>query len=318
MSKGANILTSDDLLQVFTQYMKMTDEQVKTFEQIMKEKEEAEERRKEKEEAEERRKEKEEAEERRKEKEEAEERMKEFEDQIKANYERMQQADELAKTFQAWLRKVEEKLEKEEEQRETDIQDAKEVITKLEATLKEHQGKIANLERCSHERELEQRLSNKATRRSLESLSDDINAATNFLATEDEATLDQIKCRNLLERGQKWAAGILQLSDDTYLASVRFREELGPSFVLEDRRRQLIELLEEKKDNVPEAANLLDGDKPVLTLLAEHLPQIRIEGNVIAHGNAKRSWYEGSVSRATGPDKVGLTHLLTLVCGPKA
>ena len=106
------------------------------------------------------------------------------------------------------------------------------------------------------------------------------------------------------------------MSDDTFLASVRFREELGPSFVLEDRRKRFVDLLEEKRANVPEAAKLLDGDTSVLKLLAEHLPQIRIEGNVIAHGNAKRSWYEGSVSRATG--KVGLIHLLTLLCGPKA
>ncbi|KAF9481295.1 hypothetical protein BDN70DRAFT_991980 [Pholiota conissans] len=195
-----------------------------------------------------------------------------------------EEADARAKKADERAKKADERAKKAEERRKKDA-----------ATLKEQEDKIATLERQGRERKLEQKRIDEATRRYIEDLADGLNATTDFLATGDEATLDRIKRRNLLDRAQKWVAGILQLSDDIYLASVRFREELGPSFVLEDCRKRLVGLLEEKRDNVPEVAKLLDGDKSVLTLLAEHLPQIRIEGNAIGHGNAKRSWYEGSV-----------------------
>lgn len=130
---------------------------------------------------------------------------------------------------------------------------------------------------------------------------------------QDEAGLDRIKRRNLLDRAQSSLASDLGLVNEEYFHSLSFREALGPSPILEERRQRLSEILNERKDEISSQAALLLTKPAALNLLAERFPKVRLDGDQVAHGHRQRSWYEGSVSRSVGTDKVALMSLLDFV-----
>ena len=130
---------------------------------------------------------------------------------------------------------------------------------------------------------------------------------------QDEAGLDRIKRRNLLDRAQASLAVSLGLSDESYSASIQFRETLNSSSSLQERQQRLLEMLTEKKDNLPSQAVLLITKPEALNLLAERSPRVRLDGDRVAHGYRERSWYEGAVSRSVGKDRIALTSLLDYV-----
>jgi hypothetical protein len=130
---------------------------------------------------------------------------------------------------------------------------------------------------------------------------------------QDEAGLDRIKRRNLLDRAQASLAVSLGLSNESYFASIQFRETLNPASSLEERQQRLLEMLNEKKDDLPSQAALLITKPEALNLLAEQSPRVRLDGDRVAHGYRERSWYEGAVFRSVGKDKIALTSLLDYV-----
>jgi len=94
---------------------------------------------------------------------------------------------------------------------------------------------------------------------------------------------------------------------------MHFREALGPSSSPKERQQRLSEILMEKKDEIPTAAALLMTKPAALNLLAERFAKVRLDGDQVAHGYRQWSWYEGSVTRSVGTDKVALTGLLDFV-----
>jgi hypothetical protein len=130
---------------------------------------------------------------------------------------------------------------------------------------------------------------------------------------QDEAGLDRIKRRNLLDRAQASLAVSLGLSNESYFASIQFRETLNPASSLEERQQRLLEMLNEKKDDLPSQAALLITKPEALNLLAEQSPRVRLDGDRVAHGYRERSWYEGAVFCSVGKDKIALTSLLDYV-----
>jgi len=72
--------------------------------------------------------------------------------------------------------------EKFEAQRKNDQADAKEQIRKIELGIKDLEYNIKRLEQCASERALERKQKDEATQRYIESLADDIEATTDFLA----------------------------------------------------------------------------------------------------------------------------------------
>ncbi|KAF8907883.1 hypothetical protein CPB84DRAFT_1843732 [Gymnopilus junonius] len=211
--------------------------------------------------------------------------------------------------------------EKAEVQRKKDLSDAKKNADawerKLQLKIKDLEDKVERLEQDATDQKLEAKQKHEATQRYIESLADDIDAATDFLAIGDEASLDRIKRRNLLDRVQATLASSLGLSDDRYLASHQFREALGPSSSLEERRTRLREMLDNKKEELPKEAAFLMNRPEALALLAERYHRVRLDGDQVAHGYRERSWYEGSVSRSSGGGKVGLTSLLDFISLPR-
>ena len=77
-------------------------------------------------------------------------------------------------------------LEKAEAQRKKDLEKAeaqrKNDLEKAEAQRKNLEGKIERLERRARERDLEQKQADEATKRYIDSLAEDIEATTDFLA----------------------------------------------------------------------------------------------------------------------------------------
>jgi len=205
--------------------------------------------------------------------------------------------------------------ERVEAQRKRDQADAKEQNRKLEVEINELKYEIRRLEQHASEGQLERKQKDEGTRRYIESLALDMEVTKEFLAVGDEAGLDRIKRRNLLDRAQALLATYLGLvpDGDHLFASMHFREALGPSNVAKDRQQRLSELLTKKKDEIPTAAALLLAKPAALELLAERSPKVRVDGDQIAHGHRQRSWYEGSVTRSVGTDKVALAILLDLV-----
>jgi len=222
-------------------------------------------------------------------------------------------------------------VEKAEEQRKKDQADAKEQTRKLKMDIMVLENKIGHLEKHASEYEFEQKQKDKATQQYIESLADDIEATTDFLAVgvrllsslsstssnipimQDEAGLDRIKRRNLLDRAQALLAVSLGLGVDHRFASINFREALGPSSCPEEREERLLEILMEKKDEINPEAMLLMTKPAALNLLADRFPKVRLHGDQVAHGYRQRSWYEGSVARSVGTDKVALMGLLDFI-----
>jgi len=155
-----------------------------------------------------------------------------------------------------------------------------------------------------------------ATERYIEILAEDVEATTDFLALGDEASLDRIKRRNLLDRAQASLAMSLGLSTSSNTSASRdFREALGPSSSLQVRQQRLVELLRDNMNAIPAAAALLISNPAALSLLADRFPKVRQHGDQVAHGRRQRNWYEGSVSRSTS-DRAALTALLELLFLP--
>jgi hypothetical protein len=131
--------------------------------------------------------------------------------------------------------------------------------------------------------------------------------------TQDEAALDRIKRRNLLDRAQASLAVFFGLGGDRRFASLNFRDALGISLSTQERQQRLVEILTEKKDEIPAEAASLIAKPAALGLLAEVSPKVRLHGDQIAHGYRQRSWYEGSVARSAVSDKMALSDLLDFV-----
>ena len=131
--------------------------------------------------------------------------------------------------------------------------------------------------------------------------------------TQDEAALDRIKRRNLLDRAQASLAVSLGLGGDRRFASLNFRDALGVSLSTQVRQQRLVEILTEKKDELSAEAVSLIAKPAALGLLAEVFPKVRLHGDNIAHGYRQRSWYEGSVARSSASDKMALSDLLDFV-----
>ena len=130
--------------------------------------------------------------------------------------------------------------------------------------------------------------------------------------TQDEAALDRIKRRNLLDRAQAHLAEFFGLGGGRF-ASLNFRDALGISLSTQERQQRLVEILIEKKDEIPAEAASLIAKPAALGLLAEVFPKVRLHGDHIAHGHCKRSWYEGSVARSAVSDKMALSDLLDFI-----
>jgi hypothetical protein len=129
----------------------------------------------------------------------------------------------------------------------------------------------------------------------------------------DEAALDRIKRRNLLDRAQASLAVIFGLGSDFRFASLNFRDALGITSSIQERQQRLVEILTEKKNEIPAHAASLIAKPAALSLLAEVSPKVRLLGDQIAHGYRQRRWYEGSVARSAGSDKMALSDLLDFV-----
>ncbi|KAJ3492054.1 hypothetical protein NLJ89_g11282 [Agrocybe chaxingu] len=164
--------------------------------------------------------------------------------------------------------------ERAEAQRKRDQADTKNQIRKLEMAIQELEHETKQLKQNANDRELEVKQKDEATLRYIESLADDIEATTDFLSVGDEAGLDRIKRRNLLDRAQSSLAVCLGLTNDQPFASLHFRDTLGPSPILAERRQRLSEMLKEKKDEIPSQAALLLTKPAALDLLAERLPKM--------------------------------------------
>ena len=125
--------------------------------------------------------------------------------------------------------------------------------------------------------------------------------------------LDRIKCRNLLNRAQASLAVFLGLGSNRHFASLNFRDVLGILLSTQEQQQRLVEILTEKKDEIPAMAASLIAKPAALGLLAEVSPKVRLHGDQIAHGYCQRSWYEGSVARSAVSDKMALSDLLDFV-----
>lgn len=126
--------------------------------------------------------------------------------------------------------------------------------------------------------------------------------------------LDRIKRRNLLDRAQASLALFFGLGGgDVRFASLKFREALGISSSIQERQQRLVEILTEKKNEIPAGAASLIAKPAALSLLAEVSPKVRLDGDQIAHGYRQRSWYLGSVTRSAASDKTALSDLLDFI-----
>ena len=235
-------------------------------------------------------------------------------------------------------------LDKAEAQRKKDLDKAEARIEAMNKDLDKAEAQrnnlkdqieILNREAAATKNEIDVLKENAAaTERYIETLAEDVEATTDFLALgvrlfsslspspsyipiiKDEASLDRIKRRNLLDRAQASLAMSLGLSTPASTFSSRdFREALGPSSSLQVRQQRLIDLLRDNRNAIPAAAALLESNPAALSLLADRFPMVRQHGDQIAHGRRQRSWYEGSVSRSTS-DRAALTALLELLFLP--
>jgi hypothetical protein len=127
------------------------------------------------------------------------------------------------------------------------------------------------------------------------------------------AQLDRIKHRNLLDRAQASLAVTFGLCGYLRFASLSFRDALGISLPIQNRQQHLVDILIEKKDEIPVEAASLIAKPAALGLLAEFTPKVRMDGDQVAHGYRKRSWYEPSVARAVASDRMALSDLLDFV-----
>jgi hypothetical protein len=100
-----------------------------------------------------------------------------------------------------------------------------------------------------------------------------ISLLTSIFA-QDETALDRIKRRNLLNRAQASLAVFFGLGGDRRFASLNFRDALGISLSTQERQQHLIEILTEKKDEIPAMAASLIAKPAALGLLAEVSPKV--------------------------------------------
>ena len=126
--------------------------------------------------------------------------------------------------------------------------------------------------------------------------------------------MDKFKRRKLLDRAQASLAVFLGLGGgDPRYASLNFRDALGISSSIQERQQRLLEILTEKKNEIPAEAAFFIAKPAALGLLVEVSPKVRLHGDQIAHGYRQRSWYEGSVARSAASDKMALSDLLDFV-----
>ena len=228
-------------------------------------------------------------------------------------------------------RDMKQAAEKAEAQRKSDQANAREQSRKLLVNINELEYKIKRLEQQAADRDLERKQKDEATQRYIESLAGDIEATTDFLAVgvslstllfrlpfsnvlviQDKVGLDRIKRRNLLDRAQALLASHLGLANNnSYSASLSFREALGPLSSSDERQTRLSDILREKRDQLPHETVSLITKPAALVLLAERFSKVRLHGDQVAHGYCPQSWYEGAVTRSV--DKAALLDLLDLV-----
>ena len=125
--------------------------------------------------------------------------------------------------------------------------------------------------------------------------------------------MDRIKRRNHLDRAQASLAVSFGLGGDVRFASLNFRDALGVMSSTQERQQHLVEILTEKKNEIPAQAASLIAKPAALSLLAEVSPKVRLLGDQIAHGYRKRSWYEGLVAHSAASDKMALSDLLDFI-----
>jgi myosin heavy subunit len=255
----------------------------------------------------------------------------------------LQNVLDIIKTFEFKLANAEAQrkndLEKAEAQRKKDLEKAEAQIKMVKKDLEKAEAKIEvvkkdldnaeaqrndlkdqvellNREAATTRNEIDVLRDNTAaTERYIEILAEDMEATTDFLALGEEASLDRIKRRNLLDRAQASLAVSLGLSAPANLktfASRDFREALGLSSSLQVRQQCLMGLLRDNRNAIPVATTLLESNPAALSMLADRFPKVRQHGDQVAHGHRQRSWYEGSVSRSTS-DKAALMTLLALL-----
>ncbi|KAF5356773.1 hypothetical protein D9756_006706 [Leucocoprinus leucothites] len=96
-----------------------------------------------------------------------------------------------------------------------------------------------------------------------------------WIVAGDEHGYDAIKRRNLLDNTQAKLALALALPHNEHsIMSVVFRDTLGPSLELPDRRQKLLELLKDKGASLDPQVLSLMKDVSVLDLLAERRPYV--------------------------------------------
>ncbi|KAJ3494270.1 hypothetical protein NLJ89_g10845 [Agrocybe chaxingu] len=204
--------------------------------------------------------------------------------------------------------KEKEKAEKEKEKKRADLaekrrqQDKKELEDKFKKEmLKQERGASEQL-----------RLAEKQWNEDREELKKKLNAAQDtisglqteialiqgdvgdlfFLSLKDEESLGYIKRRNLLDRVQAQLADKFGVTVDRTTPSVSFRQSLGPSTDLEERRQSLKRLLDRHRSSLNAGESALSNDQAALSILADSRSRLRELGDRVAHGVFQRGWYE--------------------------
>ncbi|RXW20360.1 hypothetical protein EST38_g5491 [Candolleomyces aberdarensis] len=207
--------------------------------------------------------------------------------------------------FEEDLKQEKEARKKAEEKLEKDLREEKEARETIEKELAVEKD-------ARQESEKQFRAHIDGLNAELQSTNEDVGEIMWSLAKNDEKSLATIKKRNLLDRMQTQLAQALKLpADPTLRPSLVFRQTLGEGTDLAKRRDRLEALLKDHSADLGPAQALI-GHGPALDMLAERNSPVRLRGDLVAHGNFDRGWYEGSI-QGSGVNDVALRAILNCV-----
>ena len=128
--------------------------------------------------------------------------------------------------------------------------------------------------------------------------------------------LDRIKLRHLLNKAQEMLAISVGLTNDSFGASLAWREALGTSDELSTRLTVARTLIDRPGISLDHPTRAFLSSPEGLTLVVEARSSIRLRGNKVAHPLVvTRTYFDGPLSRNMMTSETpGLQALVDFVC----
>ena len=128
--------------------------------------------------------------------------------------------------------------------------------------------------------------------------------------------LDRIKLRHLLNKAQEMLAIAVELTNNSFGASLAWREALGSSDDLPTRLAEARTLFDRPGISLDQATRAFVSSPEGLSLVVEAKSSIRLRGDRVAHPvTVTRTHFDGPLSRNPFPSETpGLQALVDFVC----